>query len=260
MADFQISVDMSDVLAEVDQVINGTVLPRLAQAVRMVAEQTSIDWKEAVARAKLWDGEKKPYIESIHWHMRGDFTATIWSRYYLAEQIESGRPARDMKRMLNTSLKVRFTKNGTRYLIIPFRHGAPGTNHSPMSPAVYAAASQLTASRVVSVGRRISGLVAFDIKTHKMLTVKKRNYSWGGQLERTDAPGVGRTQVGMVRFDTSSGKAKSSSYLTFRVMSEKSSGWIIPAQPGQFIVKGVVDRMQPMAEKIFQQAIKLDLG
>ena len=66
--------------------------------------------------------------------------------------------------------------------------------------------------------------------------------------------------AGMVRFDTSSGKQKRSSYMTFRVMTEHSHGWVIPARPGLFIVKGVVDRMRASGQSQFTDAIKGALG
>ncbi len=255
MADFKISVDLSPLLDAIDHVVDGVILPRLSQAVLAVAQQASIDWKEGVARAKLWDGEKKSYMQSITWTRTGQFSAVVSSDYRYADDIETGRPARDLKKMLDTSMKVRTSKKGVRYMIIPFRHGTPGSNNNPMPKETYKESRMLPASRVTSMGRRISGLHAVDRHTRKLLTVAQRNYSWGGRLQSPS-----KNHNGMVRFDTSSGKAKSSLYLTFRVMSEKSTGWIIPAQPGQHIIKAVVDRLQPLAEKAFKQAITLDLG
>jgi len=43
----------------------------------------------------------------------------------------------------------------------------------------------------------------------------------------------------MVRMDTSTGKAKSSAYLTFRTLAEGSPGWIQKAKPGLWILRGV---------------------
>lgn len=50
--------------------------------------------------------------------------------------------------------------------------------------------------------------------------------------------------AGMRKMDTSAGKAKSSAYMTFRVMVEGSSKWIVPAKPGLYIVRDVVLRGQ----------------
>ena len=66
--------------------------------------------------------------------------------------------------------------------------------------------------------------------------------------------------AGMRRFDVGSGEEKRSSYMTFRVMMEGSSGWIVPAKPGLFLTKQVADRLNPIASEVFSEAVKLDLG
>ena len=263
MSDFSIKVDLANVMAQARGVIDEALLPRLNQAVGAVAQQASIDWKEAVARARLWSGEKVPYGNSITWKMTGPFSARVESDYRYAAEIDSGRPARDLKKMLDTSLKVRTTKTGKRFLIIPFRHQVPGADAvgQSMPQDVYDLARQLTPSRVVGTGRRLSGTGAMDIKSRKPVTVASRKYVWGGQLPPGTAPKLrGDRFAGMVKMDTSSGKQKSSAYLTFRVMMEGSAGWVVPAKPGLYLLKGVTDRLQPLAEKAFSEAVKRDLS
>ena len=51
--------------------------------------------------------------------------------------------------------------------------------------------------------------------------------------------------------------AHSSSYLTFRVMSEKSSGWIVGARPGLYLAKKVADDLQPYLEFKLGKAVTL---
>lgn len=276
MAEFNISVDLSGPI-NLKQVIDRTVFPLVNQAVYAIAKQTAANWQEAVMRAKLWSGEKDAYANSIKFTMTGDFTAMVESNYKHASEIETGRPARDLKKMLDTSLKVRRTKDGTRFLIIPFRH-----NVTAMPPHVQGAAAGLEASKIVAQGQRRSGeltgfkvgigMVPFSekrqrqnpfassIATHSPVTVTKNSYAWGGRLlpgsMGPNKPGKTDRFAGMVRFDTSTPGAPRSSYMTFRVMSERSSGWIVPAQPGQYIVKKVVDDMQPKAEAVLQEAFK----
>lgn len=265
MAQFSIKVDLSDVMAQARGIINAAVMPRLNQAVGAVAQQAAIDWKEAIARAKLWSGEKIPYGASVTWKMTGPFSAVVSSDYKYAQEIESGRPARDMKNILNTSLKVRQAKDGSRYLVIPFRHQVPGADAigQSMPSSVYELARNLAPSRVVGTGRRVSGTGAMNVKTRQAITVAQRKYVWGGSLPPGTAPKLpqhrGDRYAGMVRMDSSSGGQKSSVYLTFRVMSEKSMGWVIPPKPGLDIVKGVTTRLQPLAEKAFAEAVKRDL-
>lgn len=262
MADFKIQVDLS-ALMEQKQVITAQVFPLLNQAVNAVAQQAAVNWKEAVLRAKLWSGEKDAYVATIRYEMTGDFSAVVMSDYKHAEEIETGRPARDLKKMLDTSLKVRQTKKGTRYLIIPFRHGTPGNNaHGPSMPQhVYDIAKDLKASKVTGQKQRPSGTGAMDIKTKKYLTVNQNVYAWGGSLAAgsmgPNMKGKSDRFAGMVRFDTSTpGGSKSSSYITFRVMSENSKGWIIPPQPGLHLAENVAKELQPLAERVFQEAVK----
>jgi len=268
MAQFSIKVDLSNVMAQARGIIDASVMPQLNNAVSGIAQQLRIDWMEAVKRAKLWSGEKGPYAESITWKMTGPFSAEVGTDYKYAVEIESGRPARDLKVMLNTSLKVRTSKAGKRYLIIPFRHQVPGANAigQAMPSDVSDMAHQLSASRIVGTGRRLSGTGAMDIKTRKPMMVTQRKYAWGDRLnfrhEATwmSAPGAQKKHQGMYRFETSSGNAKSSVFLTFRVMVEGSPGWIVPAKPGLYLVKGVVDRLQPIAETVMRAAANQDFS
>lgn len=271
-----INVDMSDVMAQVQRTLNAQVLPRLNQAVRAVVTATQANWVESVQRARLWQGEKDAYAKSIQAKMVDDFNGLVWADYKYAQEIESGRPARDLKRYLDTSQKVRRTKDGRRFLIIPFRHNTPGNDaHAPAMPGeVYDAAQVLKASRIVGQGQRNAGEVTslhpvwgtqplgkkkqtpylMDPKTRQHVTVARNIYQWGEKLVGLPKH-LGRYE-GMVRFDTSMGGKKYSQYMTFRVMMEGSKGWIIPPQPGQNIAQGVVDRIRPLAEKAFAEAMR----
>lgn len=249
--------------AAISVAIYQRVLPSLSQAVSAVAQQLVIDWTEGVQRAKLWSVEKDAYASSIKWEMTGPFSAVVVSSYRYAQEIETGRPARDLKRMLDTSFKVRVNAKGKRYLIIPFRHSTPG--RAAMGPSmpmhVYQQARRLAPSSVVGKTTRISGTGAFDIATKKPMTVPQNVYQWGAKL----APGSmgpnpkGKTDrfAGMYRFKVATG---GNAYMTFRVMSEESKGWVIPPRPGLYIVRQAVERIQPLAEKVFKEAVTRDLG
>lgn len=257
---FSISFDLAGKL-DIMKVVDKTVFPLLAQAVNAVGHQTAANWQQAVYGAKLWSGEKDSYAQSIKWSMTGDFSGEVVATYKYAEEIENGRPPRDLKKMLNTSLRVRVSKKGARYLYIPFRHNTPGNDATgPSMPAdVYALAQTLEASMITGQTTRQSGLNAMDIQTQQFLTVPQNTYSWGGRLA---AQGAGmKNYNNMYRFDTSTpGGAKSSVYLTFRTMSEKSKGWITKAQPGLHLAEKVADDMRPKANQAFAMAIKKTLA
>lgn len=253
---YKISFDIGTRLQIMD-IVNRQTLPLMNQAVRGIAAATAAKWQQAVDSASLWEGEKKPYMASISWEMTGDFSAYVSSDYKYAQDIETGRPSRDLKKMLDTSDKVRMSKKGLRYLIIPFRHNAAGSSASSAMPAhVYAQARALSASSIVGQGTRVSGHGAWSTKTKAPVTVNQSKYLWGGRLDAS----AGRHHAGMVRFNTSTDGAKSSAYLTFRVMVEGSSGWITKPKAGLFLAKNTAEAMQPLATTAFEKAIALQLA
>lgn len=264
---YDVRVDLAALLDGVSSVITAEVLPTVHQGVKAVASEAAYQWKDAVSKANLWDGEKQPYIDSIRWMMTGDFSALVSTDFSVAEEIENGRPPRDLKRMLDTSMKVRTVQSGKnagkRYMIIPFRHNTPGNVAlaQAMPKDIYAKAKRLDASKVIGTGARLSGTGAMSLKTKKAITVPQQSYKWGSKLPAGLAAKLKETHAtdiyaGMVRFKTSAGGGKSSSYMTFRVMMEGSPGWIVPAKQGLYLAKGVVDQIDLMAPKVFEQAIK----
>lgn len=264
---YQISVDLSEILDAIESPITAQVLPTVHQAVRALASETAYRWKDAVAKAPLWQGDKAPYIASIQTRMEGDFTAVVETDFKDAGPIETGRPARDLKQMLDSSLKVRVVhagKNaGKRYLVIPFRHAIPGPTASAqaMPVEIYQLAKTLAPSKVACNTFRLSGTGAYDRKTRQLITVPQKLYSWGGRLPAGLAPKMkanAKTDryAGMVRFDTSTGGAKSSAYLTFRVMMEGSPGWVVKPKPGLYLAQGVAEEIERAAPAVFAAAFK----
>lgn len=254
---YRITFDLASQM-DVSVGINAKVIPLVNQAVHGIAQATAANWKTAVLRAKLWSGEKDAYAETITYRMTGDFSAMVESDYKHAAEIENGRPPRDLKKMLDTSLKVRLSKDGNRYLIIPFRHNTPGKNATAqaMPKDVFKQAKQLSMSTIIGHTQRPSGTGAWSLKTKAPVMVPQRQYTWGDRLMGAD---VARKYQGMVRMNTATGGKKSSAYMTFRVLSEKSKGWIIPAQPGQYIAKGVAENMQPLAVSVISEAVRRTL-
>lgn len=288
MIRYTISPDIAGIAREAETAIDEHVLPLLSQAVNAVAQETRNRWMESVHRAKLWSGEKDAYAQSITYRMTGPFSAVVESDYKHAQDIETGRPAYDLKRMLDTSHKVRRSTRGRRILIIPFRHNIPGANAigQQMPEQIYEIARNLTPSRIVGQSLRRAGEIVStrvglgmrplseqrqrrnpylsDIRTRSPVMVAKRHYQWG---DRLPAAILGPNQrgktdrfAGMVRFDTSAGGRRHSTYMTFRTMADGQSGWIIPAKPGLYLAKKVADEMRPLAETVFTEAVKRSLG
>lgn len=268
--DYRVGVDLSGIAAAVAQQM-GNVFPLVSQAIEAIANEGAARWKSAVMHAPLWQGDKEAYVKSITWHMEGPFSAVIEADYKEAGPIETGRPAVDQKRYLQTSLKTRIAQSGKhkgqKYLVIPFRHNTPGHDaHAPaMPPHIYELASKMKPSRVI--GQHLEPNVHGRLDASgKTILVQRSKYQWGGRLEAglaSKANPSNKTDryAGMVRMDTTpgghkKGAARTSAYLTFRVMGQWSSGWIRPAKPGLYLARGVSQDLQPLAEAALQEAMK----
>lgn len=121
-------------------------------------------------------------------------------------------------------------------------------------------------SRVVGMGTRVSGTGAYDINTRAPLLVPQRRYVWGARLDKGDLAAMGanaadqKRMAGMVNFrGAGRGGAAHSTFLSFRVMSEKSRGWIKPAVEGHHVARTVADQLRPLAEPVFRRAMEEDV-
>lgn len=244
------------------------VFPNLEHAVKTIANAAHQRWLAYAQGKPLPDGKiitprSGAYLKSIQIRQIDSTHWEIFSDAPYAGAIEYGTGPYDLKQILKTSDRVRRTKSGKRYLIIPFRWGT-GTGSGKgvsfgrqvMAPEVHAIAKSLIPSQVVGMTQRESGNFP-----GKMIPQAK--YKWGGRLQHADLAraGIGGQQAqrmaGMVRFDNPGGKH--SQYLTFRVMSEDSRGWIRPAQPGKFPAKEAVETYRPIAEQAFKAALQKDV-
>lgn len=253
MANYTITIDASVLLNYVDSIGEG-VLETVRDGVQKTALAVQNKWQDAVMQAPgIWGPERKAYVQSITYRMTTYLSAVVETNLPLASEIENGRPAKDLKKMLDSSPKVRESKKG-RYLIIPMRHNTPGnTAYAPAMPSsIYAQAKQLNQSLITGHGKRESGTGAYSLKTKQKYMVRSREYAWGGRLPAGLAPKKAEHHTtdiyaGMVRMNTGSalGKAKSSAYMTFRIMGEWQTGkWLVPAKPGLFIARGIAQTVE----------------
>ncbi len=265
---YRLEVDLSGLLQAKDALTH-QVAPLVGQAVRAVAQEGVLRWQRAVYKARLWGVEKSAYVDSISWRQTGPFSAEIETDYRLAREIELGRAQRDLKASLPTAKRARTVKSGShagqKYLIIPFRHNVPtpsgqGALAAQMPPSIYALAKGMRASAMLAPGSR-------NPATRRSATghvVPQHSYAWGERLPAGLAPKrsphhATDIYAGMVRMNTSTGKAKSSAYLTFRVMGEWSSGWIVAPRPGLFLAKGVADDLRGVFDEVIAKAISLGI-
>lgn len=194
-------------------------------------------------------GVKREHTGLLAWTLKNESKAAL--------ALEEGTKERDMKECLPTSKRARKSKSGHLYLIIPFRHGVPGTRGlSAMSKDVYRLAKRMAFSRVIGApSTRVSATG---------WTVPKWTYRWQGRLpdvKKLQAlgfdEGTSRRVAGMVRMS----KRGHTSYMTFRVMSQASApgSWVRPTVPGLWPLRWAVDQALQDGEPMLLDAIQADL-
>ncbi len=267
---FRIAVDLSDLMPE-GSALTADAFPALSYAVKRIAAAAHEQWVAYAHGAPLPSGDtinsrSGTYARSIQVADLGDFSSEIFSVLPYAKAIEEGTPARDLKDMLRTSLKVRLTKDGRRYLIVPFRHDNPNSlqnNPMPQPVADWWKDKSRASSHITGDFQRLSGTGAFDRKTRQAITTPGRLYSWGSKLGKTDLAGMGihgkeaKRLAGMVQFRNPSGGH--TQHLTFRVMVEGGKGWLAPAQAGKWPARTTADLFRPIAEEAFPAAVAQDI-
>jgi hypothetical protein len=275
MSSFAIAIELGDKIPA-NAPLTAEAFPNLAASVQRMVELAHQEWTEYALGKPLPGGlvinnRTGEYARSISMREIGPFAGEVYTVLPYAQAIEEGSPARDMKKMLDSSLKVRLSKTGKRYLIIPFRHDRFNTPKAVLDWWVKQSPRPAT-SHVTGTYRRVSGTGAYDIGTRKLITVPGWRYAWGDRLGKShlDTLGVGERDAkrlaGMVRFANPGGKmgggapkGSHSSLITFRVMVEGSKGWISPAQPGKHPARTVADQLRPIAEREFQTAVEADV-
>lgn len=143
------------------------------------------------------------------WPFQGDpLYARVTNHWPKAIYFEKGWQPFDMKKALQTSDKVRISKDGKRYLVIPFEHGTPGTTSKRAMPQeIYNEAKRLKPS--FEMGEKYEGSVRGTSSkqdlTDKYSTVsqikkainqeadllrrlnpkrvERRDYKWGDKLD-----------------------------------------------------------------------------
>lgn len=258
----------------------------------LAVEKLSTMYQEAWMRAAA--GGSLPglpfVINSKQYHRtieRRQISPTAWEVYTsyttksglsVTELLEKGHGPIDLKPGLLAGPKSRQGKNG-RYNIVSFRQGTPGSQSSPMPMSVYKSFSTQVKE---ADQRKASGAAArggHSTVKQSSSSPSGRSYTWGSRYDRASTEGIQKKTIkkkgktigeythktgkyaGMVAMQASTQRAKSSSYMTFRVVSAASDpmSWIVPEQEPWPVRQAVTDFMKPFAEEMLQKALEQDL-
>lgn len=174
------------------------------------------------------------------------------------DRVEDDQDAVDLKALLPDKFpSSRFTPDGKAYTIIPFRHKT-----ADIKSQTKAAKSTALAKQILAMDK------TFVMGSYKdSRGIKRYSYQWAKrdkQLQK-DLKSMDKTHgtrlSGIVRFETSTGKGKSSAYFTFRTLSQNSApgSWIIPAKQGVPLTKIVAKETRDEVSKIVENGIRQDL-
>jgi hypothetical protein len=257
-----------------------TLFPNSIRAIQGLAQAAQERWiNYASGKLALPDGRTLhrntgSYAESIR--IEVDYPGgetlvsyVVYSDDPKAEWIENGVPAWDMHKVLNTSHKVRISKEGKKYLIIPFRWGTPGS----LAVGAYVGREMprpvytwwLEPTRQNSL---ITGTFQEKSVQDNQTWVDRNIYNWGDRLTREDIEelgldpddGMGKNMVGMVRFRNRENTSLGSQYINFRVLSEANpKGWRNTGYEGYKIGEAVHQFVLEHYPALMNEALNADV-
>jgi hypothetical protein len=245
------------------------LFPNQVRAIQGLAQLAQRRWVEYATGARaLPDGrtlraESGEYASSIKIRSEGVLKYVIFSDAPTARWIEQGTPAWDMRKLLQTSNKVRTGKDGQKYMIVPFQHRTPKALGVTMTEDIH--------SWWMSRDRDNSSSVVSGHYTEPSVqagggSVTRNTYRWGNRLSAADLKGMGldpdglgKRFVGMVRFQHN--EDKGGSYVTFRVLSERSKDprWLRKATRGYAPAAATLDFIQTHYQEIMRIALEEDV-
>lgn len=256
--DFNVMKEVSQEVAAIVSQLGPDDFPLYAQEAEQVSARAEQLYKDYLLGHDMPNGKalKNPAVQAasgVHRKASGVLQWDLINTSPDAKSIEEGTPEKDMKLGLPYYKKSRMAKDGALYLIVPFRHGNPKAKYlQPMPKHVYKMAKQLEYSQHLGVvGSRLSA------SGHQ---VPVFGYKWKGSLPEGLAPKAKEHHVtdlyaGMYRMN----KAKHTEYITFRTMSQKSVGWIKPAQPGYYPMETAINAAMEEGMPWLSQAFQADL-
>ena len=129
--------------------LQGKMTSRLARVVQEVGDQFIAEWsKEAGIALKNPSGYQHRVQEGKIYPFDGDdLHFVIINNHPAVIYLEEGTAAFDMKRMLDTSAKVKIGKNGKRYIRIKFDHSVDSMKKAGIDPRELAEMSTTRSNR-----------------------------------------------------------------------------------------------------------------
>lgn len=250
-----IQIDLSELQAEFN--LKQVQVEELSVVlVNQITDRIFNNWR--VAAMNGLNSTRKQYIQNLNIGHISPTKKYIQLTGSFPNMLENGFGAYDMKPGFLASNKVKTTKNGIRYLIIPFRWGTPGSIGesevfaNKMPDDVYNTVKRLRPTKThyqLGVIQRGKGIRKNQLPTNLRKPLTRPQFT--DAKSGTTYPAYthkGPIHEGIVRNEKTYENSTQSSYVSFRRVSEKSD-------PMSWIHKGVA------AKNFAQQALnKTDVG
>lgn len=256
MADQMIRVDLTKVKAEI--LASLPAASSRAQILQGLIKAAELKWMN-LAKRNL-HSSRRAYLDGIH--REGENSLVLDG--VVPNMVEQGWAGGDMRQWLLNGPNAKQGAKG-KYNVVPFRHGAPGSDGGnvgdTMPQAIHQVAAKLTAT-ISRPGQRVG-------QSGGMVTV------WGERLRPTDSMSDAARKIlktkkkphhttsiymGMVRKaqPTRKGKMQTSGYETFRTISEHTNEpgvhWVHPGIHGRDFAMRVQQYIQEQAAAVITSA------
>jgi hypothetical protein len=228
--------------------------PHTWQALGEAAALVQAHWID-LATQTLDPGEQGPYVRglqrpaSVRLHRdAASMHAEVRNVAPMARWVETGHGAFHLPSRIDWgAARTHRTEQGRLYLIIPFRHysaqrgvraqaSSPRAQRGAMPRAVYNVAQHLQPGESLHMPH----LPPYAPRT---MANWRSGYTHASPYQRMQRTGQGRG----VR------------YLTFRTLTQGSSGWWIPARPGKRLAEQTRRDTEGPVQMMLAQALRLDL-
>jgi hypothetical protein len=238
---------------------SGADVRRLVRALGASARSRWIELAQDALKSTSRDyvqGIGQPVVAEDGHSVRLELTGQI------PNMVEQGWAAHDLRDTVLGGPATRVSKEGNRYVRVPFRHGTPGSSGrnvgKPMPRAVHAAAKALAPTLREGLGRP----GARSILEPQASTAHRLQIGMAGASKQVERILAKKEQEwhkssvysGMIREVAAYAKTQQNKFMTFRTISDKPGAdprsWLHPGIKARNFAEKVRDHVRQVADEI----------
>ena len=182
--------------------------------------------------------------------------ATIALAGWLPNAIENGWSGGDMKQALLGGRNAKINEDGEPYIIVPFRHGAPGgssRNFQKMGSA-HERIGNMTHAASKKMGRSVHR-AAKNMRASQSGSTRGAERMQAGMSPLLRPHHTTSIHTGLVR-QTKSAGGRTEQYKSFRTVTRGSQGWVHPGIEARHLFADAGEYIGKAAEHLLEQATR----